>query len=240
MHTPRLHTMPCALMLRATAMLAAALLAVGCGHTNNLAKYPVSGGSAVFRASVRGGAATSHVIVESPSSNAVAEVAAIVSSIAIGSSGRARLEQAIVGDSIAAAVARGVERSAIDYLSMRPVGSIDENPAFIVEVDVEEYALVSGSFGMMVRVKGHTRIIDRASGGIVWEDSEAHDVPLSQTLLAGFGPRVVRSAASIYNVVQLLQLSDEELRRVVNEGAAEAGREIGEELREDAAEMRAG
>lgn len=215
----------------------AVVLLTGCGHTNNLAKYSVAGSTALFHASARGGSASSHVLVESPSDNAIAEVAAVVGSLMIGSEGHNRLERAIVADSVAAAVARGTQQAAVDYLSIRPVATIEENPTYIVETELTDYALVSTSLGMHVRVTGRSRMLDRATGGLVWENSETYTVALSETFLLGIAPRIARSGASIYNAVQLLRLSDEELQRVVNEGAEQAGREIGDELREDVAEL---
>jgi hypothetical protein len=217
--------------------LAAAMLLAACGHTNNLAKYDLKDGTVLFRASARGNAASSHVVIESPTKDAAGEVAAFVGSLIVGSQGRDRLERAVNGDSIALGVARGMEQATVDYLKLRPVSSIAENPTFIVETELTDYALVSTTLGMCVRVTGRSRMIDRASGGLVWENSETHTVPLTETYLAVAAPRVARSGVSIFNAFSLLALDDEELLRVINAGAAEAGREIGEELREDIADM---
>jgi hypothetical protein len=221
-----------------TTLAIAAIAIGGCGHTNNLAKYTVVGRTALFRAAALGGAATSYVAIESPTDHPVGGLAAVVGSIAVGERGRARIERAVNGDSIAAAVGSGIRQTTTDYLGLQPVASMADDPAFIVETSLSEYALVSTVLGVCIRVTGESRVIDRASGGIVWEDRETHTIPLSQTYVASAAPRIVRSGASIYNAVDLLTLTDEELQRLVSEAAREAGREIGEELREDIADLR--
>lgn len=218
------------------ALLAASVI-IGCSHTNNLARYDVVGKTAIYRASTNAGAASSHVMVESPDDNAVAGVASAIGSVIAGEEGRHKLERAINGDSIAQAVARGIRQATGDYLRLSAVESMADNPDFIIETEVTHYSLVSTTAGMCVHVSGNSRMIDRRTGGIVWENSESHSIPLSETWLAMAGPRLVRSGLGIFNAVQLLSLSEEEIRQVVNEGAAGAGREIGEQLREDVAEM---
>jgi hypothetical protein len=83
-------------------------------------------------------------------------------------------------------------------------------------------------------------MIHRPTGAIVWENSESHTIPLSETYLAPLGPAPVRSGVSIFNAVKLLSLSQEELRTVVARAAMNVGVEIGETLREDIAEIHGG
>jgi hypothetical protein len=217
----------------------AAFFFVACGHTNNLARYDVVGKTAIYRSYAGEGAASSIVVIESPSeSSTIADVAAAVGSVIAGAEGRRKLQDAIDVEAIAASVARGIQQSTEDYLRMRAVGSMAEDPDFIIETNVERYEIVSTTLGMCARVSGESRMIDRKTGGIVWENSESHTIPLSETWVALAGPQAVRSGVGIFNAVTLLGLSAEELRKVINEGAAGAGREIGEELRDDVADMR--
>jgi hypothetical protein len=88
-----------------------------------------------------------------------------------------------------------------------------------------------------MHVRAKSRMIDRKTGSIIWDDAESHTVPLTHTFGAAFAPKAVSSAASIYNAVELLSLSEEEIRSVIDQAAAQAGREIAETLREDIAEM---
>jgi hypothetical protein len=123
---------------------------------------------------------------------------------------------------------------------VQPVASIDENPEFLVETDLTEYEIVSLSAGLFVKAEGNSRMNHRATGTVIWENCESHTVPLSETYLAGIAPAPVASGISIFNAVQLLNLSEEELREVMGRAAMAAGEEIGETLREDIAEIRGG
>jgi len=227
-------------MNRRTGLLALLLLAVavgGCGHTNNLAKYNVQGGTALFRA-YASGSAGSYAHVESPAKhNTVLSILAAIGSGIVSDQGRKKLDDAINRDSIATSVAKGMRQATTDYLSITAVDSISQNPDFIIETEVTDFDVVSGSWGLSMHVRAKSRMIDRKTGSIIWDDAESHTVPLTHTFGAAFAPNAVSSAASIYNAVELLSLSEEEIRSVIDQAAAQAGREIAETLREDIAEM---
>lgn len=209
----------------------------GCGHTNKLAKYNISGKTAIYRTYTTASAG-SYAYVESPTkNNTVVDILAAVGSGIASDQGRKKLQNAVNGDSIAQAVGRGISEATVDYLRLQPVASIADNPEIIVETELTQYNIVSGTYGVAIHVRGKSRVIERKTGIIVWEDSESHTIPLSETWVAGLGPKAVRSGASIFNAVQLLSLSEAEIRNVVNNGAVVAGREIGETLRDDVAEM---
>jgi hypothetical protein len=214
-----------------------ALLAA-CSHTNNLAKFNTRGKSAIFRAHASPSAASSLTVVESPVKNStVGDIAAAVGSMIIGEKGRKKLEHAIDGNAIAQSISLGTRRTVEDYLGITPVDSMSASPDIIIETEVTSYRLVSSSIGLAVNVSGTSRLIDRRTGKLIWENDENHTVPLSETYLAAATPRPVSAGVSIFNAVRLLDLSEEEIREVVGKAAIEAGREIGESLREDYSEI---
>ncbi|MEP7218348.1 MAG: hypothetical protein ABI876_05505 [Bacteroidota bacterium] len=216
-------------------ILPLAALMAACGHTNNLAKFPVAGKKALFRVYAVSDAASSISVVESPVKNTIVDIIAAVGSVIVSDQSKHKLEHAVNGDSIAHSVSLGTQNSTSDYLSLRPVAGMQDNPDIIVETEITEYKLISASVGLALYVRGKSRMIDRATGQIVWEDSENKTVQLSETYLAAFAPRAISSGASIFNAVRLLTLSEEEIRTVVDNAAMEVGREIGETLREDVA-----
>lgn len=218
--------------------LAAATLITGCGHTNNLAQYNIAGKTALFRvyASTTG---SSFAVVESPKEdNLVADIAAAVGSGILSDQARKKLQNAVVPEEITEAVSKGMWTAATDYLALRPVHNIGDDPDLIVETELTDFKLVSGSSGIVARVKAKSRIIDRRSGGLVWDNSESHTINLSNTLPGLFGPDAVQTGVGVFNALQLVNMSDDEIRRVINSAAEVAGREIGETLREDVVEMR--
>jgi hypothetical protein len=221
-------------------LLAAVLVAGGCGHTNNLAKYNLAGSTALYRAYTSGSAHTYAGIQNPASKNVISGIIAAIGSGIVSEEGRKKLERAVVADTIAGAVARGMQQATTDYLSLRPVASVADDPEYLIETELTEYTLVSLSEGLFMRVKGKSRVIHRKTGAIVWENSESHTVPLSETYLAGLAPAPIASGVSIFNAVRLLTLTEQEIATVVNQAATQAGREIGETLREDVAGLHGG
>lgn len=216
------------------AILTLSVIMVGCGHTNNLAKYDIAGRTATFRA-YSSASGSSSVVVDSPDNESIiADIAAMVGSGVLSSQARQKLSRAINTDSIAQSVGRGIQSSTFDYLSLRPV---DRDADFIVETELTNFELVSGSSGLRARVCAESRVIDRMTGGLVWEDSEAHTIVISNTFVAAIGPDVVRTGAGVFNAIQLVNMDENEIRAVIDHAAEQAGREIGETLREDVADM---
>lgn len=217
--------------------LAAAALLIGCGHTNNLAKYDVAGKTALFR-TYSSTSGSSLAVVESPDhESVVADIAAAIGSGIMTDQARRKLRNAVQPDSIMAAVSKGMIDAATDYLALRPVKEIADDPDLIVETELKEFKLVSSTAGIHAHVRAKSRIIDRRTGGLVWDNTESHNIALSNTIPGVFGPDVVRSGVGVFNAVQLLNLSEDEIRAVINGAALVAGREIGETLREDVAEL---
>ncbi|MBS1911971.1 MAG: hypothetical protein JST22_08305 [Bacteroidetes bacterium] len=215
----------------------AALLLAACGHTNNLAKYNISGKSAIYRTTMAADAASALTIIEPPNDNTAIGIATTIGSVIVGSEAQKKLERALNPDSLAQSVGLGMRQATSDYLNIRAVNDWTENPDLIIETTLTDCKLLSSSIGLAIKVRGDSRVIERGTGRLIWENSESHVVPLSETYLAGLAPRPVASGASIFNAIQLLNLSSEEIRKVVNSAATEAGREIGETLRQDVADL---
>lgn len=220
-------------MKRTFAVLLFGMTLVGCGHTNRLAEYPVNGRKALYRQYVAPEAPSSWVIVESPTENTVVNIIAGLGSAIASDQARRKLDRAVNGDSVAKYLAQGIYMATTEYLSIRPVQSIDDDPDLIIETEVKEYKIVSASTGLGIYTRGESRIIDRRTGVIVWENSESHLYPLSNTLLAPIGGRAISSGASIFNAVQFFAMSEEDIRSVVGNACVATGREIGDVLRED-------
>ncbi len=221
-------------------LLALALLAVGCGHTNNLAKYNnVRGAKAYYRTFVSA-SAESHAHIDGMGDNFFAAVAAAIGSAGAADEAAKKLQRAVNGDTIALAVSHGIRDAAGDFLMITPVSSMSENPDLVIETELTEYKLVSSASGIHVHVKGNSRVIDQKSGGLVWEDSEDRSVPITSTWPAAIAPAPVAAGASIANAVQLMNLSEDQIREVISAAATRAGREIGETFREDVAKLHGG
>lgn len=213
-----------------------AIVLVSC-HTNRLAEFNVRGKSALYRTTISSSAAQALAVISPPSDNAVVNIATAIGSAVLTAESQKKLVRAMNGDTLTHAVGLGIRQSTAEYLSIRAVDDVAENPELMIETELTDCNLVSTSAGLGLNVRAKSRMIERRSGRLIWDNAETHIIPLSQTYLAVLGPRGVQTGMSIFNAIQLLNLSEEELRTVIAAAAKDAGREIGETLREDVADL---
>jgi hypothetical protein len=213
------------------------LLLAACGHTNQLAKYNVKGQTATFRAFASGSAASSEVRIENPDMGSGFGLLQKAVASATDDEGFKKLQRATNGDSIASAVGEGVRQSMVDYLTIKPVANGATESNLIVETEVTDYSLIASSSGTSVHVLAKARVIDRKSGEVIWEDLKSHTVPLSDSYFATTIGGNVATGMSIANIAKLYALSEEQMRTVIHDAARDAGKEIGDVLREDVAEL---
>ncbi len=221
-----------------------AFLGMGCGHLNKLntvtlrnasiySDYQLSGDAA--RGVVCLGYMSAKPIVKDSShvfGQIINTIGTIGSTIA-SSSVESKIARAVSPDSLAWSVAGGFEQILERYASVKPVNTIRDNPEFIAETLLERYELASTQFSVVANVEVTCRIIDRSSGKKVWENSESETIELSNISPAGVFSPIGRSVSGIVNMIQLLSMSDEEVKGVLLAAAAEAGRKMGETFRED-------
>ena len=224
--------------LHVTVALMFTIALASCGHTNNLAKYNIKGSSATYRSSVAAGAMKSSAAVDPGSPSAVTSIAASIGSDAASKAAEEKIIHSISPDSLAAAFAAGIVHSTHDYLQLRTSGDVNGNATgnYIIESVLEEFSVNSSSTGVTATVRGTSRIIDRVTGAIVWEDEETNTVPLRSTPTTGHP--VSDALASAFNAAQLADLSEAEIHNVLASSADEAGRQLAETLREDVAKLK--
>ena len=107
---------------------------------------------------------------------------------------------------------------------------------FIVETELERCVLNVYKNSVNVTVQANTKIIDRATGSIVWENWESDTIPV------GSGKRRVkvkkRAESNVLTALQLASLSKREINACVSDAAVDVGREMGETFREDLADSK--
>jgi PBP1b-binding outer membrane lipoprotein LpoB len=216
-----------------TVLLFGALLLASCGHTNELAHYRVKGASANYRSRVESGAMKSTASISDTSSNPITNIAASIGSDAASRATQQKIASAISSEELAKYFAAGMHQSSKDYLQLK---EIPDNGTYIVESILQEFSVNSSSSGVNATVRGTSRIIERATGKIVWEDQETNTVPLRSTPTTGSS--LSASLASAFNIAQLADLSVAEIRTVLVNTADEAGKQMAETLREDVAKLK--
>ncbi len=211
------------------------LILAGCGHTNELAKYNLKDQGVLFRNSVSPDAAVIEIVSENPSGKKndkdILSVIASVGSEILNETSKSKIRKAVSTDSVADNVSAGLKEALLLYLEIKPVDSINDNPKFIVETTINQCKLINRSSGAFVSVSAESQIIDRATGKVVWDDSESETVPvtMNRNNIGGNSDKI----ENVLNAIQLSSLSEKQIQRVVNNASKSAGNLMGNTLRED-------
>ncbi|MCL5030910.1 MAG: hypothetical protein M1480_18030 [Bacteroidetes bacterium] len=213
----------------------------GCAHTNELAKYDLSGKGILFSNHVSANASKLQFVNHTPAkqekekSDVLSAIASIGSDI-LSESSKSKITDAVSTDSIASYVSEGLKNALIIFLKINPVNSVNENPQFVVETTIDKCQLVTGTDHVSISVQASSRIIDRNSGNIVWDDNETETVPVEENYANDKDNSSTLN--KVISAVQLSSLSEKEIQKVVNEAAKNAGRKIGETFREDVIKLK--
>lgn len=213
-----------------------ALLALSSCRTNNIARYPVKDQKILYRTSVAGDAAETHVHITSPSSNPVSVIITDIGAGIASIETQAKINRAINPDSLGNGLTSGVQDVLQTYFGARTVTSPTDAPAYIIEVTLEKYQIHSGDHGLYAHVKGEAKIYEAGTAKLLWETDESATVPLNRTGSYSGRRGIAETAAGIFNASELVSMSDEELRDVLIRAAADVGRLIGDQLKEDIAD----
>ena len=213
----------------------------GCAHTNELAKYDLSGKEMLFSNHVSANAGKLQFVNHTPSKkgkdkNDVISAIASIGSDILSESSKSKISDAVSTDSIASYVSEGLKNALITFVKIKPVDSINKNPQFVVETTIEQCQLVVGTDHVSIIVQASSRIIDRNSGNIVWDDDETETVPIEENYANDKDNSSTLN--KVISAVQLSSLSEKEIQKVVNEAAKNAGRKIGETFREDVIKLK--
>ena len=212
---------------------------IGCSHTNELAKYRLTGLRYVSESSVESGAANVDISFDqmSAGSNPVTGILVAIGEGITTAEATNKLERAVKPAGVAASIAHGFERDLIRYLEVQRGASGDSIPDLIVNTHLEELKFHSGSSGVFVKIKAQTTIIDRASAAIVWQNREETEMPIRNSGNAT-GVPILGTIVGIVNAAEFFKLSEKEIQDIVLSSAEDVGYLMGETLREDAAKTK--
>lgn len=203
-------------------------------RTNSIAQHSLREQAIVYRTTVASDAADAHAHIASPSSNNTAQIFTDIGASITSGELQRKLTAAVQPDSLAMALTVGIQDILHTYFRARSVAGTADNPAYIVEIELQKYQIHSGTGGVYARVTGAAKVFQAGTAHLLWENSESVNVPLQRTAGTGWSSGTAGTAMSIANAADLMRVSEKELRAIMLRAAAEAGRNIGEQLREDA------
>ena len=156
----------------------------GCGHTNELMNYDLRGKNAYFEEFVARKARTIQVEMSEPKGkdekkdDVVGILEAVVSagSAVLSAEKIVEIKDYVNTYDLVSSVTEGFMQALETYVDIKNVD--DRKLAhFIVETELERCVLYVSKNNVHVTVQANTKIIDIASGVIVWENWESDTIP---------------------------------------------------------------
>lgn len=219
------------------ALSAISLFIISCGSTNNLSKYDLNEKTYLFEEYVSTPETTvriytsegTHGKSESVFTDLVDIAKSIGNSIITAETER-KISKAISNDEIAKTISNTMENTLVKYLRINPTRRLDDGVQFIVTTTLKDCSLVSTENGIYLQAKANVQIIDRNSGGIVWENNETRSSQLRYSDEYRANAKVL---SGFVQLAELATLSESEIAKSVYNATREIGREMGETFRED-------
>jgi hypothetical protein len=213
----------------------------GCAHTNELAKYDLTGRRMLFSDNTSPNAKSLQFVNRVPDKKEkdktdLLSIMASVGSDILSETSKNKIAGAVSTDSVASYVSGGLKNALVTFLNVNPVNSINDSPQFLTETVINSCQLVTGTQNVSIYVEASSRIIDRNSGNIVWDDNESETVPIEKNEAASNDNS--RALNKVFSAVQLSSLSPVEIQKDIDEAASSAGRMIGDTFRKDVVKLR--
>lgn len=213
-------------------------LLIGCSHTNELAKYQLSGQRFYSESNVSPDAAEVNVMLTHTSTgNAITDILVAVGEGITAAQAQEKLQRAIKPAGVATNIAQGFGEDLTKYLNVRIVNTLSDNPDLIVRTQLEDLKIQSAPSGVFMHVRAECTVIYRQTAAVIWQNTEEVDMPVRRTDAFVLDP-TGGTITGIVNVVELLKMTEQEIQDLVLRAASGVGFRMGETLREDVAKMK--
>jgi len=221
-----------------------ALIISSCSHTNNFSQYNMAKSKVLFEKAfgsdinkVHQYSSNTHSKKESDA-EFFSRTALSIGSAFIGNDIEDKFTKAVNPDSIASAISQGVENTLIKYFQIQTESDVAGEYDYICIVALDKCEITSGSAGVYLNVGATTRITDRKTGGIVWEDSENENIQLRfSTTNYNSKSGLERTLNDATQVAMLASLTEDEIRKAVRNASSEVSRLFCQTIQEDFMEM---
>lgn len=230
-------------MKKIVALAFVVLFIGGCGHTNELMNFDLRSKNAYFEEFVARKATTIQVEMSTPKDKDEKKDDVVSILEAVVSAGTAVLSAEKISEikdyvstyDLVASISDGFWQTLETYVDMKRVDD-PKLSHFIVETELERCVLYVSKDNVHVTVQANSKIIDIASGVVVWENWESDTIPLDD--VTGGVKVKKRTGSKVLTALQLASLSKKEVNVSVGEAAEYVGRKMGNTFREDLAESR--
>ncbi|KAB2846437.1 MAG: hypothetical protein F9K45_01880 [Melioribacteraceae bacterium] len=217
-----------------------------CSHTNELAKYEIRGKSMLFNQKVGPLAQTVQITTVSQTNSkseekkstavSILEAVASIGADILSEDTKSKLQKDINTQDMVGYVTSGMKDALHNYLDVTEAGAISDKPDFICNIVLENCELRVSTNQISIFVSATGTIIDRATGGIVWDNTETITKPIKSDY-SGNSSKNSKLEEDAINLLQLTSLKADELNKIIGATVDDAGYEMAETLRQDIAEM---
>lgn len=212
----------------------------GCTHTNNLANFNIASSTVLFKKYVSYDISKVDVQINTGYGNDTKSIIAVIlggigSGYAEGQVDQ-KFRNAINEDSISNNLLNGMKDGLLTYYRIKPATGLEDDPRYIMEMQLLKYYLESNSYGIYIRARTRAILTDRNTAKTVWENEETSSVPLYDAYIPDFGSQTIYTSKGIINAIRLMNMTEDELRYAINAAAEEVGKMQSETLRKDISE----
>jgi hypothetical protein len=222
------------------------VLLAACAHTNELAKYDLVGKSIMYKTKVAPDARTVSITTynsknydsagkKKSTETAILESIASIGESIISSDKEAKLQEMVHPEEMVESISDGMKDALGTYLELNEVAGIQDRPDYICEITLENLQLQVNKNSTMIYVSANSRILDRNSGNLVWEDGESSTQPLSQNYDASKTTKLEEDAI---NILKLATLDENLVNEMISAAVNDVGYYLAETLRQDIAESK--
>lgn len=210
----------------------------GCGHTNELHNFQVAGSKIYFEETVGPEAAYLTINInsgqEKKGESKLLDVLTSVGSELMTSDKRNKIKEAVNTSEIVQGVSVGLENALVNYLNVVPTDKPGGETQFISETELQRCVLNVNQNSVTLDVKVNSRIIEKATGMIVWENWEQEFVPINYS----YKKDSQGAEAKLLTALQLSNLSENEIAETLFRAVQSIGKKMAETFREDLAESK--
>lgn len=218
------------------------LLIWGCSHTNELGKYDIRGKTAKFDTSVEPMARTITITRSGTTStkdkdkkkNVLESIAELGTEI-FSASKESDIKDWVDTYEVVDHVSSGLQEALESYVDIKPIDGNRQKPDFIVEMNLTDCELKINESSVYLHLRCTSKMIERVSGNIVWENYENVDERLSYDYVSG-KKKKNSTESNVLTALKLASLSEREIDLAIHDAAEEAGRKMAETFREDLSE----